>query len=194
MNKKGFTLVELIAVIALLGVLVILAMPNLISLRNNVTNGSLKSKLQTIHSAAIDYAQDRLNSVPSPLVPQTLNGDPTYKLGDKTYNSNCLQVKIATLIEEGYLAVTTAYTNKNPSEVNGEIETNTTRMYSPVNNVDITEYFVCVRYDKNNVNERKLIAYVYDECSLFTVDTYKKECYSCGVAGSKYSLSDPQCK
>ena len=28
----------------------------------------------------------------------------------------------------------------------------------------------------NNVNERKLIAYVYDECNLFTVDSYKEEC------------------
>ena len=187
MNKKGFTLVELMAVIALLGILVVLVTPSLISLRNNVTNGSLKSKLQTIHSAAIDYAQDRLNLVPSPI-------NASYKLGDKTYNVNCLQVKISTLIEEGYLAVTTAYTNKDANEVNDEIETNTTKMYSPVDNKDLTEEFVCVRYDINDVNSRKLIAYVYKECELFTVDSYIKECYSCGVAGSKYSLSDPQCK
>ena len=169
MNKKGFTLVELMAVIALLGILAVLVTPTLVSLRNNVTNGSLKSKLQTIHSAAIDYAQDRLNLVPSPITQ-------SYRLGDKNYNVNCLQVKVATLVEEGYLATATAYTNKDPNEVNGEIEANTVKVYSPVDNKDLTEMFACVRFDINNVTERKLIAYVYDECSLFTVDSYKEEC------------------
>ena len=34
-NKKGFTLVELLAVIAILAILVILAIPNVIKLYNN---------------------------------------------------------------------------------------------------------------------------------------------------------------
>ena len=35
MNKKGFTLVELLAVIAILALLVIIALPNVLSMFNN---------------------------------------------------------------------------------------------------------------------------------------------------------------
>jgi len=41
MNKKGFTLVELLAVIAILGVIVIIAVPNVVKLFNKGTDDSM---------------------------------------------------------------------------------------------------------------------------------------------------------
>lgn len=48
MNKKGFTLVELLAVIAILAILVIIALPNVIKMYNSakkeyILNGSKNS-------------------------------------------------------------------------------------------------------------------------------------------------------
>ena len=50
MNKKGFTLVELLAVIAILAILVIIALPNVIKLYNNAKKNSFITETKTIYS------------------------------------------------------------------------------------------------------------------------------------------------
>jgi prepilin-type N-terminal cleavage/methylation domain-containing protein len=52
MNKKGFTLVELLAVIAILAVLVIIAVPNVMSLFNEAKRNSFQNEIATIYKEA----------------------------------------------------------------------------------------------------------------------------------------------
>lgn len=51
-NKKGFTLVELLAVIAILAILVVIALPNVIGMFQGVKKGTFKTEVQTIMKQA----------------------------------------------------------------------------------------------------------------------------------------------
>ena len=61
-NKKGFTLVELLAVIVILGVLIGIAVPSYISIRNNQLDKIYISKIKKIEAAGKLYVQDHPNS------------------------------------------------------------------------------------------------------------------------------------
>ena len=50
MNKKGFTLVELLAVIAILAILVIIALPNVLKMFNDSKKNSFLTETKTIYS------------------------------------------------------------------------------------------------------------------------------------------------
>ena len=52
MNKKGFTLVELLAVIAILAILVIIALPNILSMFNSAKKSAFETELKSIYTAA----------------------------------------------------------------------------------------------------------------------------------------------
>ena len=52
MKKKGFTLVELLAVIAILAILVIIALPNVMSLFNEAKKNSFANELKEIYKTA----------------------------------------------------------------------------------------------------------------------------------------------
>ncbi len=52
MKKKGFTLVELLAVIAILAILVIIALPNVMSLFNEAKKNSFSNELKEIYKTA----------------------------------------------------------------------------------------------------------------------------------------------
>ena len=51
-NKKGFTLVELLAVIAILAILVIIALPNVINMYNKAQKETFLTEVKKIHSEA----------------------------------------------------------------------------------------------------------------------------------------------
>lgn len=63
MNKKGFTLVELLAVIVIIGVLLSVVVPNVLNSSENVKKKLLKTKLETIESQAEVYASDNFRSI-----------------------------------------------------------------------------------------------------------------------------------
>jgi prepilin-type N-terminal cleavage/methylation domain-containing protein len=48
MKKKGFTLVELLAVIAILAILVLISMPNIIEIFNKSKEESFKNEVETV--------------------------------------------------------------------------------------------------------------------------------------------------
>ena len=61
LNNKGFTLVEIIATIAILSLILILVIPNINNGGENAKRKLLDTKIESIESAAVVYAQDNKN-------------------------------------------------------------------------------------------------------------------------------------
>ena len=77
-KNKGFTLVEVIMVVVILGIIIGIAVPSYIAVSNNIRSKNYDQKMDNIKAKALEYARD--NNVESITIP----------------------VKV--LIEEGYLA------------------------------------------------------------------------------------------
>lgn len=61
-NKKGFTLVELIAVIAILSILLVMALPQVLELFNDSRESAFITQVQSIYRAAEEqYVSDQLS-------------------------------------------------------------------------------------------------------------------------------------
>ena len=58
MTKKGFTLVELLAVIVLMAILITVAVPGITRIGRSLKVQSFCSKIKIIESAALEYAND----------------------------------------------------------------------------------------------------------------------------------------
>lgn len=89
-NNKGFTLVELLAVIVILAILITIAVPSTISISNRLKANMYCKKIDSIEVEAKLYGEDRKDSFNENL-----------SLEDGTYPSKKLTVK--GLIDAGYL-------------------------------------------------------------------------------------------
>jgi type IV pilus assembly protein PilA len=55
-SQRGFSLIELLIVIAIIGIVAVIAVPNLLSARRAANESSAVSSLRTLYSANISYA------------------------------------------------------------------------------------------------------------------------------------------
>ena len=65
MGKRGFTLVELLIVIVVLGLIMGLAVPSILAVNNSIKENMLDKKIAIIEEAAILLGQDIKGSVVS---------------------------------------------------------------------------------------------------------------------------------
>ncbi len=69
MRRQGFTLIEMMIVVAMMGVLASLAIPRMATLIRNANEAATKKKLQALRSAITLYYSDLEGLYPSDLTP-----------------------------------------------------------------------------------------------------------------------------
>lgn len=81
--RKGFTLIEIVFVIALVGLLTALAIPNLLRIRNNTKEGLVKAALRTFSSANESYRAAQVAPIYASTISDLSDGSTPYL--DKTW-------------------------------------------------------------------------------------------------------------
>ena len=85
-NQKGFTLIELMIVIAIIGILAAIAIPNFISYRNKAYCSAAESDVEKVMGAIADYFSNPVNqsvqatSTGMPVSGTDLSNNNTYSL------------------------------------------------------------------------------------------------------------------
>lgn len=94
MNKKGFTLVELLSVIVLISLLLGIGIPGISKISENMKKRSLNTKIELIEQAGVFWGQDNK---------AMLQANEYCSIDDEGTISTCKKISIKELISEDYL-------------------------------------------------------------------------------------------
>lgn len=90
MNNKGFTLVEILAVLVLLGIIIIIVAPNISKSNDSTKKKLLDNKINQIKKVAVTYGQDYKNEFENEC---TIDGN----------KYDCIEIKVSDLIANNYI-------------------------------------------------------------------------------------------
>ncbi len=90
MNNKGFTLVEILAVIILLSIIIIIIAPNISNSSDKTKKKLLENKIYEIEKVAISYGQDNRDSFNNKC---TINGQ----------SYDCFEINVSDLTNNSYM-------------------------------------------------------------------------------------------
>ncbi len=122
MNKKGFTLTEVIVVIVLISIIIAIAVPSVIAIRNRINSRLLEGKKDTILIAAELYGQDNPH----------------------LFNPNEFVVTVGELVEAGYIEKDLELNNSNCLDSYGCV-------INPVDNKSLNDVEILVKKEINTV-------------------------------------------
>ena len=159
MGKKGLTLVELLAVVAIIGILSIMITPGIISIRNNVLESTYRTRVSQIENAAKEYATDHINLIPSNIPDSAVLSENDLK--NETYRSSCptdysATISVNYLISSGYISGTNSYTTSD-----GQVKEN--QIINPKTGETMNNMVVCMRFSSRDAMKRELLAYLLEE-------------------------------
>ena len=107
MKKNGFTLVELIAVIVILGLLITIAVPSVLSIAEKIRNDMFCTKITNIEKSAEEYGNNHFNELLSinehDITIEMLEEADSTTLSGYITNKYVLQVNLLELIRNGNL-------------------------------------------------------------------------------------------
>jgi prepilin-type N-terminal cleavage/methylation domain-containing protein len=156
MNKRGLTLIELMAAIAIVALLAVMITPGILAVRDSVMESTLETRISMIENAAKDYAHEHIDELISYKLDATGKVVfQNYVPGDKKPNEYCIYRTVNFLIINGYITNVNTYTASNGEKEAGIID--------PTTGENMNSRRVCIRFDTMNAMSRQIVAYLVEE-------------------------------
>lgn len=165
--RKGFTLVEILAVLIILGILIVITVPSFMGILTDTKRTSFNSKVTEIETAALKYAEKTKDDI-------------------KNAGSSCVTTTVSNLISLGYLSSESDRYNiiYNPTD-NSEMSGNIKMCYC-TSSFDVEAYYT-VNYNSSTVyhEDEKIVK---DNKIYKCINTYPGYYEQIGTTGTYYGF------